>query len=83
MESFRTYHGITFNVTVTWTFKRGGVAVHNNPITWTQKITKEPYQHFEVTPPIGETREFEVGALMHMMHKDVSITNRHPARGRI
>ena len=71
MESFHTLHGMTFDATVTWKLKRGGHAIRD-AITWTQAVTKEATRHSELTPPLGDTREFEVGALMHMMHDDVS-----------
>ena len=73
VEKFQTLHGIEFDASVTWVLKRGGVAV-SDPIVWSQKITRDPTLNSKIRLPIGETQEFEVGALFHLAHQDKSIS---------
>ena len=75
VEGFYTLHGIRFDVTVTWTYKRGGTPAYD-PIVWKQTITKEPYSHSPVEiPPLPERREFEIGALFHLAHRDTNTSD--------
>ena len=71
VTSSRTVHGISFTLTVTWTFGRGGIAVDMpEPIVWTQNVVKEPYSPYTVDVSFPAPREFELGALFHLAHLD-------------
>tara|TARA_B110000046_G_scaffold174390_1_gene198082 strand:- start:170 stop:2638 length:2469 start_codon:yes stop_codon:yes gene_type:complete len=74
VQHFHTLHGIRFQLTVRWTYKRGDVAVAE-PIVWTQEVNTEPYSRYPVDISFPEPREFELGALFHLAHLDTETSD--------